>query len=152
MEDQENRANNIQETQKRWFRQVLERALETGEIDRDELDHWMRRLKVEPETVRKAYDRLRQMGVQVVSKISEPELTPQARQTLRELLEQRKEALSEREYKLFVLRYLEGKTAAEIAEQEGISPERVCQLNNKVIRKLRSVSRQRREKIQDFYE
>ena len=152
MEDQENRANNIQETQKRWFRQVLERALETGEIDRDELDHWMRRLEVEPETVRKAYDRLRQMGVQVVSKISEPELTPQARQTLRELLEQRKEALSEREYKLFVLRYLEGKTAAEIAEQEGISPERVCQLNNKVIRKLRSVSRQRREKIQDFYE
>ena len=152
MEDQENRANNIQETQKRWFRQVLERALETGEIDQDELDHWMRRLKVEPETVRKAYDRLRQMGVRVVSKISEPELTPQARQTLRELLEQRKEALSEREYKLFVLRYLEGKTAAEIAEQEGISPERVCQLNNKVIRKLRSVSRQRREKIQDFYE
>ena len=152
MEDQENRANNIQETQKRWFRQVLERALETGEIDQDELDHWMRRLKVEPETVRKAYDRLRQMGVQVVSKISEPELTPQARQTLGELLEQRKEALSEREYKLFVLRYLEGKTAAEIAEQEGISPERVCQLNNKVIRKLRSVSRQRREKIQDFYE
>ena len=152
MEDQENRANNIQETQKRWFRQVLERALETGEIDQDELDHWMRRLEVEPETVRKAYDRLRQMGVQVVSKISEPELTPQARQTLRELLEQRKEALSEREYKLFVLRYLEGKTAAEIAEQEGISPERVCQLNNKVIRKLRSVSRQRREKIQDFYE
>ena len=152
MEDQENRANNIQETQRRWFRQVLERALETGEIDQDELDHWMRRLKVEPETVRKAYDRLRQMGVQVVSKISEPELTPQARQTLRELLEQRKEALSEREYKLFVLRYLEGKTAAEIAEQEGISPERVCQLNNKVIRKLRSVIRQRREKIQDFYE
>ena len=152
MEDQENRANNIQETQRRWFRQVLERALETGEIDRDELDHWMRRLEVEPETVRKAYDRLRQMGVQIVSKISEPELTPQARQTLRELLEQRKEALSEREYKLFVLRYLEGKTAAEIAEQEGISPERVCQLNNKVIRKLRSVSRQRREKIQDFYE
>ena len=152
MENQENRANNIQETQKRWFRQVLERALETGEIDQDELDHWMRRLKVEPETVRKAYDRLRQMGVQVVSKISEPELTPQARQTLRELLEQRKEALSEREYKLFVLRYLEGKTAAEIAEQEGISPERVCQLNNKAIRKLRSVSRQRREKIQDFYE
>ena len=152
MEDQENRANNIQETQRRWFRQVLERALETGEIDRDELDHWMRRLEVEPETVRKAYDRLRQMGVQVVSKISEPELTPQARQTLRELLEQRKEALSEREYKLFVLRYLEGKTALEIAEQEGISPERVCQLNNKVIRKLRSVSRQRREKIQDFYE
>ena len=152
MEDQENRANNIQETQKRWFRQVLERALETGEIDQDELDHWMRRLKVEPETVRKAYDRLRQMGVRIVSKISEPELTPQARQTLRELLEQRKEALSEREYKLFVLRYLEGKTAAEIAEQEGISPERVCQLNNKVIRKLRSVSRQRREKIQDFYE
>ena len=152
MEDQENRANNIQETQKRWFRQVLERALETGEIDQDELDHWMRRLKVEPETVRKAYDRLRQMGVRVVSKISEPELTPQARQTLRELLEQRKEALSEREYKLFVLRYLEGKTALEIAEQEGISPERVCQLNNKVIRKLRSVSRQRREKIQDFYE
>ena len=152
MEDQENRANNIQETQKRWFRQVLERALETGEIDQDELDHWMRRLKVEPETVRKAYDRLRQMGVRIVSKISEPELTPQARQTLRELLEQRKEALSEREYKLFALRYLEGKTAAEIAEQEGISPERVCQLNNKVIRKLRSVSRQRREKIQDFYE
>ena len=152
MEDQENRANNIQETQKRWFRQVLERALETGEIDQDELDHWMRRLKVEPETVRKAYDRLRQMGVQIVSKISEPELTPQARQTLRELLEQCKEALSEREYKLFVLRYLEGKTALEIAEQEGISPERVCQLNNKVIRKLRSVSRQRREKIQDFYE
>ena len=152
MEDQENRANNIQETQKRWFRQVLERALETGEIDQDELDHWMRRLKVEPETVRKAYDRLRQMGVQVVSKISEPELTPQARQTLGELLEQRKEALSEREYKLFVLRYLEGKTALEIAEQEGISPERVCQLNNKVIRKLRSVIRQRREKIQDFYE
>ena len=152
MEDQENRANNIQETQKRWFRQVLERALETGEIDQDELDHWMRRLEVEPETVRKAYDRLRQMGVQVVSKISEPELTPQARQTLRELLEQRKEALSEREYKLFVLRYLEGKTAAEIAEQEGISPERVCQLNNKVIRKLRSVSRQRRKKIRDFYE
>ena len=152
MEDQENRANNIQETQKRWFRQVLERALETGEIDRDELDHWMRRLEVEPETVRKAYDRLRQMGVQVVSKISEPELTPQARQILGELLEQRKEALSEREYKLFVLRYLEGKTAAEIGEQEGISPERVCQLNNKVIRKLRSVSRQRREKIQDFYE
>ena len=152
MEDQENRANNIQETQKRWFRQVLERALETGEIDRDELDHWMRRLKVEPETVRKAYDRLRQMGVRIVSKISEPELTPQARQTLRELLEQCKEALSEREYKLFALRYLEGKTAAEIAEQEGISPERVCQLNNKVIRKLRSVSRQRREKIQDFYE
>ena len=152
MEDQENRANNIQETQKRWFRQVLERALETGEIDQDELDHWMRRLKVEPETVRKAYDRLRQMGVRIVSKISEPELTPQARQTLGELLEQRKEALSEREYKLFVLRYLEGKTAAEIAEQEGISPERVCQLNNKVIRKLRSVIRQRREKIQDFYE
>lgn len=152
MEDQENRANNIQETQKRWFRQVLERALETGEIDQDELDHWMRRLKVEPETVRKAYDRLRQMGVRIVSKISEPELTPQARQILGELLEQRKEALSEREYKLFVLRYLEGKTAAEIAEQEGISPERVCQLNNKVIRKLRSVSRQRREKIQDFYE
>ena len=152
MEDQENRANNIQETQKRWFRQVLERALETGEIDQDELDHWMRRLKVEPETVRKAYDRLRQMGVRMVSKISEPELTPRARQTLGELLEQRKEALSEREYKLFVLRYLEGKTAAEIAEQEGISPERVCQLNNKVIRKLRSVSRQRREKIQDFYE
>ena len=152
MEDQENRANNIQETQKRWFRQVLERALETGEIDQDELDHWMRRLKVEPETVRKAYDRLRQMGVRIVSKISEPELTPQARQTLGELLEQRKEALSEREYKLFVLRYLEGKTALEIAEQEGISPERVCQLNNKVIRKLRSVSRQRREKIQDFYE
>ena len=152
MEDQENRANNIQETQKRWFRQVLERALETGEIDQDELDHWMRRLKVEPETVRKAYDRLRQMGVRVVSKISEPELTPQARQTLGELLEQCKEALSEREYKLFVLRYLEGKTALEIAEQEGISPERVCQLNNKVIRKLRSVSRQRREKIQDFYE
>ena len=152
MEDQENRANNIQETQKRWFRQVLERALETGEIDRDELDHWMRRLEVEPETVRKAYDRLRQMGVRMVSKISEPELTPQARQTLRELLEQCKEALSEREYKLFVLRYLEGKTALEIAEQEGISPERVCQLNNKVIRKLRSVIRQRREKIQDFYE
>ena len=152
MEDQENRANNIQETQKRWFRQVLERALETGEIDQDELDHWMRRLKVEPETARKAYDRLRQMGVRIVSKISEPELTPQARQTLGELLEQCKEALSEREYKLFVLRYLEGKTAAEIAEQEGISPERVCQLNNKVIRKLRSVSRQRREKIQDFYE
>ena len=152
MEDQENRANNIQETQKRWFRQVLERALETGEIDQDELDHWMRRLEVEPETVRKAYDRLRQMGVQIVSKISEPELTPQARQILGELLEQRKEALSEREYKLFVLRYLEGKTAAEIAEQEGISPERVCQLNNKVIRKLRSVIRQRREKIQDFYE
>ena len=152
MEDQENRANNIQETQKRWFRQVLERALETGEIDQDELDHWMRRLKVEPETVRKAYDRLRQMGVRIVSKISEPELTPQARQTLGELLEQCKEALSEREYKLFVLRYLEGKTALEIAEQEGISPERVCQLNNKVIRKLRSVSRQRREKIQDFYE
>lgn len=152
MEDQENRANNIQETQKRWFRQVLERALETGEIDQDELDHWMRRLKVEPETVRKAYDRLRQMGVRMVSKISEPELTPRARQTLGELLEQRKEALSEREYKLFALRYLEGKTAAEIAEQEGISPERVCQLNNKVIRKLRSVSRQRREKIQDFYE
>ena len=152
MEDQENRANNIQETQKRWFRQVLERALETGEIDQDELDHWMRRLKVEPETVRKAYDRLRQMGVRIVSKISEPELTPQARQILGELLEQRKEALSEREYKLFVLRYLEGKTAAEIAEQEGISPERVCQLNNKVIRKLRSVIRQRREKIQDFYE
>ena len=152
MEDQENRANNIQETQKRWFRQVLERALETGEIDQDELDHWMRRLEVEPETVRKAYDRLRQMGVQVVSKISEPELTPQARQTLGELLEQCKEALSEREYKLFVLRYLEGKTAAEIGEQEGISPERVCQLNNKVIRKLRSVIRQRREKIQDFYE
>ena len=73
-------------------------------------------------------------------------------QTLGELLEQHKEALSEREYKLFVLRYLEGKTAAEIAEQEGISPERVCQLNNKVIRKLRSVSRQRREKIRDFYE
>ena len=152
MEDQENRANNIQETQKRWFRQVLERALETGEIDQDELDHWMRRLKVEPETVRKAYDRLRQLGVRIVSKISEPELTPRARQTLGELLEQRKEALSEREYKLFALRYLEGKTAAEIAEQEGISPERVCQLNNKVIRKLRSVSRQRREKIQDFYE
>ena len=152
MEDQENRANNIQETQRRWFRQVLERALETGEIDQDELDHWMRRLKVEPETVRKAYDRLRQMGVRMVSKISEPELTPRARQTLGELLEQRKEALSEREYKLFVLRYLEGKTAAEIAEQEGISPERVCQLNNKVIRKLRSVIRQRREKIQDFYE
>ena len=152
MEDQENRANNIQETQKRWFRQVLERALETGEIDQDELDHWMRRLKVEPETVHKAYDRLRQMGVLIVSKISEPELTPQARQTLGELLEQRKEALSEREYKLFVLRYLEGKTAAEIGEQEGISPERVCQLNNKVIRKLRSVSRQRREKIRDFYE
>ena len=108
MEDQENRANNIQETQKRWFRQVLERALETGEIDRDELDHWMRRLEVEPEPARKAYDRLRQMGVRMVSKISEPELTPQARQTLRELLEQRKEALSEREYKLFVLRYLEG--------------------------------------------
>ena len=152
MEDQENRANNIQETQKRWFRQVLERALETGEIDQDELDHWMRRLKVEPETVRKAYDRLRQMGVRIVSKISEPELTPQARQILGELLEQRKEALSEREYKLFVLRYLEGKTAAEIAEQEGISPERVCQQNNKVIRKLRSVSRQRREKILFFYE
>ena len=152
MEDQENRANNIQETQKRWFRQVLERALETGEIDQDELDHWMRRLKVEPETVRKAYDRLRQMGVRVVSKISAPELTPQARQTLGELLEQCKEALSEREYKLFVLRYLEGKTAAEIAEQEGISPERGCQLIIMVIRKIRSVSRQRREKIQDFYE
>ena len=152
MEDQENRADNMQETQKRWFRQMLERAVETGEIDQNELDHWMRRLEVDPETARKFYDRLRQMGVRMISKISEPELSDQTRQALRELLEQRKEALSEREYRLFVLRYLDGKTAAEIAEQEGVSPERVCQLNNKVIRKLRSITLQRRKKIQDFYQ
>ena len=152
MEDQENRANDMQETQKRWFRQVLERAVETGEIDKSELDHWMEYLKVEPESARKLRDQLRQMGVRMISRISEPELTPQARQALRELLEEYKQDLPEREYKLFVLRYLEGKTAVEIAEQEGLRPERVCQLNNKVIRRLRSYSMRCRKKIKDFYE
>lgn len=152
MENGENRADHALQTQQRWFLQVMDRAVDSGRIDQHELDFWMRQLKVEPETIPKVYEQLQKLGVQVIPPEPDRILTPQERSILRGMLEAYGRELSEREQKFFVLRYLEGRSPEEIAEQEGLRPERIRQLNNKALRKISSMARRNRDskKTQDF--